>query len=117
MATDEETEALRERIKHLEKRLKQWNGSRSRKSRGQMEKDLRLYVHDIINGSVQDCINQHGNPTLMGAKASLLKRIEGQLCAPHVRRRLIEKILDCEREALEEAEEEAKELFPQGEEG
>ena len=105
---------LQERIRYLEGRLKRLRHSnRNRKDRGQLEDELRRYVHDVINGSIQDCINQHGNQPLQVAKVSLLKRIQGQLCAPDVRRTLIEKILNCEREAIEEADD----ILSQGEEG
>jgi len=104
MATEEEVEELRQRVNYLENRLKRLRATRHRKGRGQLEEELHRYVHDVINGSIQDCFNQHGNQPLMTAKVSLLKRIQGQFCAPDVRRRLVEKILACEREAIEEAE-------------
>lgn len=109
-----EESVLQERIRYLEGRLKRLRHSnRHRKDRGQFEDELHRYVHDVINGSIQDCINQHGNQPLQVAKVSLLKRIQGQFCAPDVRRTLIEKILNCEREAIEEADD----ILSQGEEG
>ncbi len=112
MADDEETEALRERVKHLEAFVKALKVSRGR-GRGQPENELNNYIHDLVSGSIQDCVNQHGNQMILSAKVSLLKRIQGQLCSPHVRRKLVEKILDCERETIEEADG----LLSQGEEG
>ncbi|KKN81535.1 hypothetical protein LCGC14_0317940 [marine sediment metagenome] len=110
MAADEETEALRERVKYLEAFVKALKWARGR---GQPENELNNYIHDLVNGSIQDCVNQHGNQMILSAKASLLKRIQGQLCSPHVRRKLVEKILDCERETIKEADG----LLSQGEEG
>lgn len=83
--------------------MKRLKDQRERAGRGKLERELYRYVHDVINGAIQDCFNQHGNEPLMTAKVSLLKRIQGQFCAPDVRRRLVEKILACEREVIEEA--------------
>lgn len=112
MATDDEKTVLQERIKYLEDHLRSLKGARTR-GRDQPETELYNYIHDLVNGSIQDCVNQHGNQAIQSVRASLLKRIQGQLCSPHVRRKLVGKILDCEREAIKEADD----LLSQGEEG
>jgi len=100
---DGERSVLEEKIKYLGNRVKRLKESRTNKNRSGRESALRDYVHDVVSGAIQDYLNQHGNPDVKTAKTSLLKRIQGQLCAPDTRRQLVDKIISCEQEAIDDA--------------
>ena len=76
-----------------------------RHGRGEFEQQFRNWVYKVLDGGFKNYITDHGGSNSVGgARASILKRIVGNLCSSGVRREYIRRVIKLEREIIDELE-------------
>ena len=97
---EEELEWLRFLVSKKDEQIKRMK----KEGRPKTEQAVRRFIEKAVQGEFSSYLDAHGDKTITSARSGLVKRIIGQLSSINKCRKLVQLILDVEREIFRETE-------------